>query len=132
MNTPHIEQEPAHLEIERLTVAYGRRRVLDDISFRVEYGERVVLVGPNGAGKSTLFKALVGLVKPQSGTIRIHGLPLGAHTDCVAYVPQREDVDWRFPGDRRRCGDDGAVWTARLVETPNARRSCGCRTRDGS
>lgn len=97
MNSLHIEREAAHLEIERLTVAYGRRQVLADISFRVEYGERVVLVGPNGAGKSTLFKALVGLVKPQRGTIRIHGMPLGAHTDCVAYVPQREDVDWRFP-----------------------------------
>ncbi len=92
-----IASEPAHLEIERLTVAYGRRRVLDDLSFRVEYGERVVMVGPNGAGKSTLFKALVGLVKPQSGAIRIHGLPPGAHQDCVAYVPQREEVDWRFP-----------------------------------
>jgi ABC-type Mn2+/Zn2+ transport system ATPase subunit len=54
-------------------------------------------VGPNGAGKSTLFKALVGLLPLQKGRILIHGRELGDHKDCVAYVPQREEVDWRFP-----------------------------------
>jgi ABC-type Mn2+/Zn2+ transport system ATPase subunit len=54
-------------------------------------------VGPNGAGKSTLFKVLVGLLPLRAGKVLIHGLPLGHHVDCVAYVPQREDVDWRFP-----------------------------------
>ena len=54
-------------------------------------------MGPNGAGKSTLFKALVGLLALRSGQIFVHGLPLGNHKDCVAYVPQREEVDWSFP-----------------------------------
>jgi ABC-type Mn2+/Zn2+ transport system ATPase subunit len=57
----------------------------------------VAVVGPNGAGKSTLFKALVGLLPLQQGRILIHGRPLGSHKDCVAYVPQRGEVDWRFP-----------------------------------
>jgi ABC-type Mn2+/Zn2+ transport system ATPase subunit len=61
------------------------------------HGSRVAIVGPNGAGKSTLFKALVGLLPLRSGRILIHGRPLGQHKDCVAYVPQREEVDWRFP-----------------------------------
>jgi ABC-type Mn2+/Zn2+ transport system ATPase subunit len=56
----------------------------------------VAVVGPNGAGKSTLFKALVGLL-PHRGRITIHGELLVSHKDCVAYVPQREEVDWRFP-----------------------------------
>jgi ABC-type Mn2+/Zn2+ transport system ATPase subunit len=55
------------------------------------------VVGANGAGKSTLFKALVGLLPLRGGRILIHGQPLGSHQDCVAYVPQREDVEWRFP-----------------------------------
>jgi ABC-type Mn2+/Zn2+ transport system ATPase subunit len=55
------------------------------------------VVGPNGAGKSTLFKAIVGLLPLKSGSILIHDLPLGHHRHCVAYVPQREQVDWRFP-----------------------------------
>jgi manganese/iron transport system ATP-binding protein/manganese/zinc/iron transport system ATP- binding protein len=66
-------------------------------SIRLPAWSQVAMVGPNGAGKSTLFKALVGLLPLRSGKILIHGQPLGNHKDCVAYVPQREEVDWRFP-----------------------------------
>ncbi len=90
-NTPH------RLEVQSASVAYGSKLVLRDLTFNVPHGARVAVVGPNGAGKSTLFKALVGLLPLASGRILIHGLPLGNHKDCVAYVPQREEVDWRFP-----------------------------------
>jgi ABC-type Mn2+/Zn2+ transport system ATPase subunit len=89
--------EPARLELERVNVGYNGSLTLQELSFQVPHGERVAVVGPNGAGKSTLFKALVGLLPLRSGSIRIHGQPLGHHQDCVAYVPQREEVDWRFP-----------------------------------
>lgn len=88
---------PHWLEVEHVNIGYNDTLILKDISFQVPHGARVAVVGPNGAGKSTLFKALVGLLPLKSGQILIHGLPLGAHLDCVAYVPQREDVDWRFP-----------------------------------
>lgn len=88
---------PHRLEIENITLSYGEKTILRDVSFDVPHGARVAVVGPNGAGKSTLFKALVGLLPLRSGRILIHGLPLGSHQDCVAYVPQREEVDWRFP-----------------------------------
>ncbi len=88
---------PHRLEVDDVTVGYGQKSVLRHVSFNVPNGARVAVVGPNGAGKSTLFKALVGLLPLQSGRILIHGEPLGAHRDCVAYVPQREEVDWRFP-----------------------------------
>lgn len=88
---------PARLEIDHITVGYNGQPVLQDIAFQAPHGARVAVVGPNGAGKSTLFKALVGLLPLQAGRVLIHGQPLGAHQDCVAYVPQREEVDWRFP-----------------------------------
>src|SRR5512146_897207 len=88
---------PHRLEVENISVAYGDKTILKDVSFQVQHGARIAVVGPNGAGKSTLFKALVGLLPLQSGRILIHGLPLGDHKDCVAYIPQREEVDWRFP-----------------------------------
>jgi ABC-type Mn2+/Zn2+ transport system ATPase subunit len=91
MTTPH------RLEIENASIGYGDKIVIHDLSFQVPHGARVAVAGPNGAGKSTLFKALVGILPLQSGRILIHGETLGAHKDCVAYVPQREDVDWRFP-----------------------------------
>lgn len=88
---------PHRLDVDDITVGYGQKPILRHVSFRVPHGARVAVVGPNGAGKSTLFKALVGLLPLQSGRIFIHGEPLGVHDDCVAYVPQREEVDWRFP-----------------------------------
>lgn len=90
-------QEPARLDFERVTVGYNGQPALEELTFQVPHGARVAVVGPNGAGKSTLFKALVGLLPLRQGQILIHGRPLGTHQDCVAYVPQREDVDWRFP-----------------------------------
>ena len=88
---------PHRLEVLHATIAYGDKTVLDDLTFNVPHGARLAVVGPNGAGKSTLFKALVGLLPLASGRILVHGQPLGNHKDCVAYVPQREDVDWHFP-----------------------------------
>ena len=89
--------EPARLDLDRVSVGYDGRLALEEVSLQVPHGARVAVVGPNGAGKSTLFKALVGLLPLRSGRILIHGRPLGHHQDCVAYVPQREEVDWRFP-----------------------------------
>lgn len=88
---------PHRLDIENISIAYGEKTILEDVSFDVPHGARVAVVGPNGAGKSTLFKGLVGILPLRSGRILIHGLPLGNHKDCVAYVPQRGEVDWRFP-----------------------------------
>jgi ABC-type Mn2+/Zn2+ transport system ATPase subunit len=80
--------------IHRLSLTHFRNYRAATISAR---GDVVALVGPNGAGKSTLFKALVGLLPLRQGQVLIHGRPLGHHLDCIAYVPQREEVDWRFP-----------------------------------
>ena len=88
---------PHRLEVQNVSLGYGDKTVVDDLTFSVPHGASVAVVGPNGAGKSTLFKALVGLIPLRGGQVFIHGLPLGNHKDCVAYVPQREEVDWRFP-----------------------------------
>ncbi len=99
LRVPHAAPtgEPARLELRNVSAGYDGALILNDISFQVPHGARVAIVGPNGAGKSTLFKVLVGLLPVRRGEVLIHGLPLGAHQDCVAYVPQRNDIDWRFP-----------------------------------
>jgi len=92
-----LVKEPARLEIKHISVGYDEVPVLQDVTFDVPHGARVAIVGPNGAGKSTLFKALVGLLPLSACEIFIHSRPLGHHLDCVAYVPQRGEVDWQFP-----------------------------------
>lgn len=85
------------LEIKQLTVNYDKTPVLWDISLAVPPGVLVGIVGPNGAGKSTLIKAALDLVKPISGKVEFFGQPLKNVRQQVAYVPQRESVDWDFP-----------------------------------
>jgi len=94
---PSIAAEPARLEFENVTVGYNGIPVLDNLSFQVPHGAQVAVVGPNGAGKSTLFKALVGFLPVKKGRVLVHGESLGQHHECVAFIPQREEVDWRFP-----------------------------------
>lgn len=96
-NHLYPDRQPATLQLDGVDVAYPARPALLNLNFSIPHGAQVAVVGPNGAGKSTLFKALVGLLPLQRGRILVHGLPLGQHQDCVAYIPQREEVDWRFP-----------------------------------
>ncbi len=88
---------PPVIAVRGLTVSYGQKPVLRSVSFEVPAGRLVGVVGPNGAGKSTLLRALLGLIEPDSGSIRIAGLPIEQARNRLAYVPQTEAVDWDFP-----------------------------------
>ena len=64
------------LQIEALSVSYGPRRVLSDLSLEVASGQMLALIGPNGAGKSTLLRAVSGVIPAQSGRARVDGSDL--------------------------------------------------------
>jgi manganese/zinc/iron transport system ATP- binding protein len=85
------------IQVSDLTVAYQRKPVLWEISLDIPAGSLVGLVGPNGAGKSTLIKAMMGLVPKVSGEILLDAKTMEDQRARVAYVPQRESVDWDFP-----------------------------------
>jgi manganese/zinc/iron transport system ATP- binding protein len=83
--------------IKQLMVNYEKTPVLWDVSLEAPQGVILGIVGPNGAGKSTLMKTMLGLMKPLSGTVEFFGKPLEAVRQKIAYVPQKEMVDWDFP-----------------------------------
>jgi manganese/zinc/iron transport system ATP- binding protein len=87
------------LHVEDLTVSYHERPVLWDIDLDIPPGVMAGIVGPNGAGKSTLIKAVLGLVAPAAGHVRVFGRPVAQVRQRIAYVPQRASVDWDFPAD---------------------------------
>ncbi len=95
---PPVESAPA-LETSGLSTTYEQSRVaaLQAIDLTVEPGQRVALVGPNGAGKSTLLKVVADLLPPTGGSIRIFGHPAGTCHHRVSFLPQRTELDWRFP-----------------------------------
>ena len=88
---------PILFQVSQLTVNYDKTPVLWDISLAIPAGTMVGIIGPNGAGKSTLIKAALGIVKPLSGKVEFFGQPLKKVRQRIAYVPQRESVDWDFP-----------------------------------
>ncbi len=85
------------ISIKGLSVSYERKRVLTNIYMEIESENIYGVVGPNGAGKSTLFKAILGLIDMNAGTVLIKGAPIETQRKNVVYVPQKNDVDWSFP-----------------------------------
>ncbi len=87
------------LEVRDLVVGYGSVRALDGATLSVGTGRVCGLVGVNGSGKSTLLKAVMGVVRPDAGTIAVDGTDAASarRRGVVGYVPQSEDVDWAFP-----------------------------------
>ena len=83
------------IEFENVTLAYGNRIILDNISFKINEGQIFGMLGPNGVGKSTIFNLITGLIKPKYGKIKIDGkdvsqYPIYLRTKKfkVGYVPQ--------------------------------------------
>lgn len=79
--------------VDHVTFGYGERTVLSDLSFTVKAGEQATLVGRTGAGKSTVFKLLLGLYRPEKGTVTIGGVDVSQITDrqrrsCIGCVEQ--------------------------------------------
>lgn len=88
------------IEVKDVTVLQNDLVVLDSVSFTVNRGQFTAIVGPNGAGKTTLVKSILGLIKPDRGTIRVFGRPvdkLGDRRSRIGYVPQIFDIDLNFP-----------------------------------
>lgn len=91
-----LQEKPA-LQIYQLSVNYDKTPVLWDVTMEIPKGKLVGIIGPNGAGKSTFIKTVLGLIPPLSGKVSFLGKPLKKMRKRVAYVPQRETVDWDFP-----------------------------------
>jgi branched-chain amino acid transport system ATP-binding protein len=88
------------LEIHHLTVRFGTRTILKDVSFSVHEGEIVSLIGPNGAGKTTLFNVISGLVRAFSGDVIFLGRPITgwpAYKVCRAGIARTFQIARPFP-----------------------------------
>jgi manganese/zinc/iron transport system ATP- binding protein len=85
------------LVIRDLAVAYGRKLVLQGVSADIRRGQAIGIIGPNGGGKSTLLKAILGMAPVVSGSVTLFGKSSVSMRSRMAYVPQREVIDWDFP-----------------------------------
>jgi manganese/zinc/iron transport system ATP- binding protein len=88
---------PVAIRADNLSLGYRQRTVLQDIQLQLPQGQAIAIIGPNGAGKSTLLKGLMGLIPVQTGQVRFFDQPLKRNPTRVAYIPQRQEIDWDFP-----------------------------------
>lgn len=91
----------AIIKAQGLKKSYGKKVVLDDVTFEIEEGSIVGLLGPNGCGKTTLIKILTGLIKDHTGMVKIANEEPGAYTkSIVAFLPDKSYLpDWMKPTD---------------------------------
>lgn len=85
------------LEFDNVSFRYAAPLVIDRASFAIDEGACVGVIGPNGGGKTTLFKLALGLLRPQTGSIKI--MNHAPHVGCkhIGYVPQHLQFDTKFP-----------------------------------
>jgi zinc transport system ATP-binding protein len=94
-----VSDDPAapEIEVRDLWVHHRGVAVLEGVDLRVEHREFLGIIGPNGGGKSTLLRAILGLVRPERGTVRVFGQRPDQVRGQIGYVPQHARFDPSFP-----------------------------------
>ncbi len=85
------------IDIENVSFAYNGQPVLENVNLAIPQGDFVAVIGPNGGGKTTLLKLMLGLLKPDTGRIRVLGEATGGATHQIGYVRQDVHINRRFP-----------------------------------
>ncbi|MBO4523002.1 MAG: ABC transporter ATP-binding protein [Methanomicrobium sp.] len=105
------------IEIKNLTVKREGQTVLDSVSLNIEEGQSYAIIGPNGGGKTTFLKSILGLIKPDSGSVKIYGEAPAVNRYLLGYVPQFHTFDFSYPISVRDM-----VLTGRLGHIKGIRR----------
>ncbi|EST90363.1 metal ABC transporter ATP-binding protein [Vagococcus lutrae] len=85
------------LSVKNLNVSYYGTKALNNVSLDLPLEHSIGIIGPNGAGKSTLLKAILGIIKKDSGQVTINGQKIDSYRQQIAYVAQRSEIDLTFP-----------------------------------
>ncbi|WP_339225305.1 ABC transporter ATP-binding protein [Paenibacillus sp. FSL H8-0332] len=108
---PKVRNTPPALEVSGISKSFTHRRretqVLNQVSLTVEPQEFVSIVGPSGCGKSTLFHIIGGLTLPDTGTVRMNGIPVTGQRGKISYMPQQPALfPWRSTLDNVLLGGE--------------------------
>ncbi|MBA4368529.1 MAG: ABC transporter [Desulfobacterium sp.] len=88
---------PPIVEIKNISFAYNGQPVLQDVNLDIRQGDFIAMIGPNGGGKTTLLKLILGLLKPNRGTIRVMNEATQKASHHIGYVPQNVNINQNFP-----------------------------------
>ncbi|HOX91871.1 MAG TPA: metal ABC transporter ATP-binding protein [Spirochaetales bacterium] len=119
-------QRPMALSFSDVNFSYGELKVLTGASFHLHEGEFGAILGPNGTGKTTIIRLMLGLARPDSGSVRVFGQDTRNARSLVGYVPQYALGDSSFPLSVRAVvrmgllGDKLAAWKPFRAESPES------------
>lgn len=94
---PEDLSSPHSLTISGVSVSYDKKTAISNVYLTIDSGHVYGLLGGNGSGKSTLFKSILGLVETDSGRVRLGNHEIDEVRRLIAYIPQKEEIDWSFP-----------------------------------
>lgn len=99
------------IEIKNVSFAYGKAKVLKEITLNIHKGDYLGIIGPNGGGKTTLVKLILGLLKLDEGSIKLFGKDISKFKDWykVGYVAQKNKIDTNFPATVREVVEMGRI-----------------------
>lgn len=123
------------VQFDHVDVAFGRHVVLRQLQFDVPEGAFVGVIGPNGAGKTTMIRLVLGLQRPNSGSVTVLGQPAGRGGRQIGYVPQSFAAEPDLPlraRDLAGLGLDGEKWGFALPTKDRRRRIDACLERVGA
>ncbi|MEJ2101494.1 MAG: ABC transporter ATP-binding protein [Desulfobacterales bacterium] len=89
--------ENSIVQIQNVWFAYNGKTVLQDVSLDIQPGDFIAMIGPNGGGKTTLLKLILGLLRPDRGSIKVLGGPSEKASHHIGYVPQDVHINRSFP-----------------------------------
>ncbi len=91
------DPDSAAIALENVSFRFDRELILEQIGLVIPYGAFTVIVGPNGGGKTTLLHLILGLYRPDTGSVRVFGDKPGRHPERIGYVPQHGNLAPGFP-----------------------------------
>jgi zinc transport system ATP-binding protein len=148
-----MNDEKTAISVENVTFSYSGQKIIDHASFSINRGDFLGIIGPNGGGKTTLLRLMLGLLKPDSGTITVCGVSPVKQRGRIGYIPQETGQNKTFPisvfdvvlmglsgrrglgrrythDDRNKAGEMiGRLGLSALVKKPIAQLSGGQRQR---
>jgi zinc transport system ATP-binding protein len=94
-----VNHEHTIIELDSVCFSYTNEEVIKDLSLEIHKGDYLGIIGPNGGGKTTLLKLMLGLIKPNDGSVKFFGKDISDFKDWakIGYVPQKTSVESNFP-----------------------------------
>lgn len=111
------------VEFDRVTFGYDKNNnILNEVSLKIYENEFITVVGPNGAGKTTFVKLILGILKPNSGNVKVYGLEPRRFSGFFGYIPQVGNFDVQFPISIEEVVIGGLVRPLGIVSNPDRKR----------